>query len=63
VSEKRIYLDYLEDILDATEKALTFVEGMSWEDFADDTKTAFAVVRAFEIVGEATKRIPEDVRE
>lgn len=31
--------------------------------FADDDKSVFAVIRALEVVGEATKRIPEEVRE
>jgi len=55
--------DYLNDIVDAMAKALKFVEGMSYEDFVNDDKTVFAVVRALEVVGEAVKNIPEDFRE
>ena len=54
--------DFLEDILQAVEKTRAFTEGQDLESFAADEKTAFAVVRALEIIGEATKRIPEDVR-
>jgi len=43
-------------------KALKFVEGMSYEEFAKDDKTVFAVIRAIEIIGEAVKNIPEDIR-
>ena len=33
------------------------------EEFCRDAQTAFAVIRALEIIGEAAKRIPEAVRE
>jgi uncharacterized protein with HEPN domain len=59
----RAYTDFLEDIRAAAAKAQAFVSGMSFDAFAGDEKTAFAVVRALEIVGEATKRIPQDVRD
>ena len=58
----RPYLDYLEDILDAMEKATAFIQGMTYEQFAQDAKTVFAVIRALEIVGEATKQIPQSVK-
>jgi uncharacterized protein with HEPN domain len=59
---ERTHVDHLEDIRDAAEKAERFVEGMTYETFVDDEKTVFAVIRALEIIGEATKRIPESVR-
>jgi uncharacterized protein with HEPN domain len=40
-----------------------FVEGMSFEEFIRDDKTASAVIRKFEIIGEATKGIPDEVRQ
>src|SRR3990172_1276320 len=58
----REYVDYLRDILDAMGKAQQFVENLSYEQFAVDDKTVFAVVRALEIVGEATKNIPKPIR-
>ena len=39
-----------------------FVEGMSFEEFRADDKTASAVIRKFEIIGEATKNIPDEIR-
>jgi len=36
---------------------------MDYGDFEADEKTIFAVIRALEIIGEATKHIPEDIRE
>ena len=59
---KRETGDFIEDIMDAMNKALKFIEGMSYEEFAQDNKTVFAVVRAIEIIGEAVKNIPEDLR-
>jgi uncharacterized protein with HEPN domain len=54
--------DYLRDIIDASEKARRFVSGKDFESFRGDDRTVFAVVRALEIIGEATKNIPEAVR-
>ena len=53
----------MEDIREAAEKAVTFLGGMSLEALAADDKTAFAVIRALEIIGEAAKRIPLDIRD
>ncbi len=63
MNQPRDYRDYLEDICQATRKALGFVEDVAYDDFSADDKTVYAVVRALEIVGEATKRIPQDVRD
>ena len=59
---RRDVADYLEDALDAMEKAEAFVSNMSYEQFAVDDKTVYAVVRAVEIVGEAVKHIHQDFR-
>jgi uncharacterized protein with HEPN domain len=60
---KREYSDYIKDILDAINKVEKFIEGMTFEQFANDDKTVFAVIRALEIIGEATKNIERQVRE
>ena len=44
------------------EHAESFVEGMSYDEFQQDLKTSYAVVRCLEIIGEAAKRIPETFR-
>jgi len=49
-------------MLDSSIKAIEFVGGMDYEQFIDDDKTAYAVVRAIEIVGEGAKKIPADLR-
>ena len=56
-------LDYLDDIQDAVEKIEIFTRGMSYEEFSGDDKTVYAVTRALEVIGEATKCIPRHVRE
>ena len=58
----RDYRLYLKDILAALKSVETFVEKISFEEFCADDKTASAVIRKFEIIGEATKNIPEDLR-
>lgn len=62
MSPPREFRDYLRDILDMMEKVGLFIEGMDFEQFLRDDKTSFAVVRALEIIGEATKHIPMSVR-
>ena len=59
---EREYRDYLRDILDAIEKAERFAQGMDFDAFAADDKTVFAVVRALEVIGGASKNIPASVR-
>ena len=59
---KREVGDYIEDIIGAMDKAMNFVKNISYEEFIQDDKTAFAVVRALEIIGEAVKNIPADIR-
>lgn len=59
----RNYKLYLKDILSAIDSIEAFVEGMSFEEFRADDKTASAVIRKFEIIGEATKNIPDKIRQ
>ena len=59
----RDYKLYLRDILKALESIEKFVEGMDFEEFQKDDKTSSAVVRKFEIIGEAAKRIPEHIKQ
>ncbi|MGE3800970.1 MAG: DUF86 domain-containing protein [Candidatus Kapaibacterium sp.] len=59
---RREYADYLMDIHEAAVKGLSFIEGMSYDEFINDEKTIYAVIRALEVIGEATKRIPNDAR-
>jgi uncharacterized protein with HEPN domain len=60
---RRVYLDILRDLLEHDKKATEFIAAMTAEDFLRDEKTVFAVIRALEVVSEAVKKIPDDVRE
>jgi uncharacterized protein with HEPN domain len=53
----------IEDILDSANKILDYTKGLSFEDFTKDSKTIDAVVRNFEIIGEACSRLPENFKE
>lgn len=54
---------FLKDILAAIESIEKFVDGMTLDEFKKDDKTSSAVIRKFEIIGEATKHIPEQIRD
>ena len=58
----RDYKVYLEDVLEAIGSIRSYTQGMSFESFSADKKTRDAVVRNLEVVGEAVKRVPEDLR-
>ena len=50
------------DMKEAAEKILKYTKGLSFEDFLADDNTIDAVVRNFEIIGEASLRIDKDFR-
>lgn len=53
---------YLTDIVACCRKIRRFTEGLNCKEFIGDEKTFDAVVRNVEIIGEAAKNIPDDVR-
>ena len=59
---ERSSADYLNDILDAAEKAVRFVSGLTFEEFRDNDEKVYAVIRALEVIGEASKSVPTHVR-
>jgi len=59
---KKEFLDYVEDIIQAMDDSLKFVKGMKYDDFAKDRKSIYAVIRAIEIIGEAAKKIPDEIK-
>ena len=52
----------IEDIIDSSHKILEYTSGMSFEEFTSDSKTIDAVIRNFEIIGEAANRLPEEFK-
>lgn len=63
IGSERGFGDCLRDILDNARKLKTFVGALSPEAFLADEKFQYAVARALEIIGEATKRLPLEFRE
>jgi uncharacterized protein with HEPN domain len=59
----RDVITFLEDILTAIDDIVAFTAALDFEAFKQDRKTIYAVTRALEIMGEATKNIPDDVRQ
>jgi uncharacterized protein with HEPN domain len=55
-------LDYLRHILDEAEYLMDRSQGLAKEDFIADDTIKRAFVRSFEIIGEAVKRIPDEIR-
>jgi uncharacterized protein with HEPN domain len=53
---------WLNDIGHHIAVAQTFIEGMSYEAFCDDLRTTYAVIRCLEIISEASRRLPDDLK-
>ena len=54
---------YCTDILDSGGAILEFVKGLSFVEFRDDRKTYSAVIREFEIIGEAVGKLPGELKQ
>jgi len=61
--KERTYRMYIDDIIMAINRIFEYTEGYGFIDFKRDYKTVDAVIRNFEIIGEAAKNIPEGVKE
>jgi len=53
---------FLKDIRDCAVRIVCYTDAMEREDFFRDPKTVDAVMRNLAIIGEASKKIPADVR-
>jgi uncharacterized protein with HEPN domain len=60
--KEREIIDYLNDINDSISDILNFTADISFEEFEVDKKTQHAVIHCLEIIGEAVKKIPNDIR-
>ena len=60
---RRDYRLYLDDILDAIKRIRDYVCGMDYKSFSSDMRTQDAVVRNLEIIGEASRQLPAEIRE
>ncbi len=59
---ERDFKIYITDIIENMQKAEEFIKDISYEEFAADEKTHYAVIRCIEIIGEAAKHIPDEIR-
>lgn len=53
---------YLKDILKAIEKIENYTKNLNFNDFLRNDMVQDAVVRNLEVIGEAVKKIPEQIR-
>ena len=60
---KRHWKLRVEDMLNCAENIQAYLGNMNYEEFAQDQKTIDAVVRNLEIIGEASKNIPDEIKE
>ena len=61
MSERDFHL-YFTDILDSGNAITEYVNGMYFDDFRNDRKTYSAVIREFEIIGEAIGKLPDELK-
>ena len=60
--QKRDPLLYIHDVLDSIERIEAYSSGLKLEDFTKNNLVIDAIVRNFEIIGEAVKHIPKIFR-
>jgi len=60
---KREYKLFIQDIKECIAHINEFVGNTDFNDFVSDNKTSSAVVRKLEIIGEATKNVPKEIRQ
>jgi uncharacterized protein with HEPN domain len=58
----RSYILYLEDILESANNIQDYVGNLSYQKLIGDRMRLDAIVRNFEIIGEASGKIPQDIR-
>jgi uncharacterized protein with HEPN domain len=60
--EERDPILYLEDIALSMQRIQEYISGLDFQHFKQDYKTVDAVVRNFEIIGEASKNLPDNIK-
>ncbi len=54
--------DYLNDILEMIRAGREFTRNLTQAEFRRDEKSVFAVIRCLEVIGEASKQIPSQIK-
>jgi hypothetical protein len=60
---ERTFRHFLEDIFDSISRILRYTETYNFDTFKDDERTVDAVIRNLEIIGEASNKIPKNIRD
>ncbi len=60
---KRDPILFIEDILHSMKRVEEYIEGLDFQQFKTDYKTVDAVIRNFEIIGEASRNLSKDFKE
>ena len=58
----RDYRDFLNDMVMACRSIIRFAEGMTLDEYLADEKTRYAVMRGYEILGEAVRHLPDPLK-
>lgn len=59
---QRDYRAFLDDIIEAISKIEKYTEGLTFDEFKSNEMVADATIRNLEIMGEAVKNIPEEIK-
>jgi uncharacterized protein with HEPN domain len=57
------FRDYITDIIESIEDAIEFTRSIPYDEFIQDKKTIKATIRCLEVIGEASKNIPDEIKD
>jgi len=63
MKDRRDYRDSLADIINAISDIDNFAKGMNFEAFVNDKEKIYATVYCLQVIGEAVKNIPSEIKE
>ncbi len=63
MNERREYRDFLVDILNAVNDIETFIKELTFETFINNREKIYATIYCLQVIGEAVKNLPEEIRE
>jgi uncharacterized protein with HEPN domain len=61
--KRRDFLLFLEDIMVCIEKLEKYTQGLTFDQFSKNEMAVDAVIRNFEVIGEAVKKIPKELKQ
>ncbi|MCK4491041.1 MAG: DUF86 domain-containing protein [Candidatus Altiarchaeales archaeon] len=61
--KKRNHKLFIEDILECIDKIELYIKDLNYEKFSENNMIVDAVIRNLEVIGEASRNIPENIRE